>query len=218
MSRKLCVVVLVALVAVGLGPVSVDAKTKCGRKTPQVVDQKGDATAFTAIPSGFPNEDSLDVTSSFVTWDKKKKSLTFTIAVADLEANPPTVGNGKIFRLDFTHARRTYELVARSINVPPAEGYALTVQTDTTPVTLDPNLQGSFDSQKERVTIVLPLGLFNEKAGDYWEAQNQSKPPALAKGSKLETFVVLGQRYIGPGPAITATADTAEGQCPYVVG
>lgn len=189
----------------------------CAKGKPQVADPKGDATAFAFFPSGFPNTPSLDVLSANLAWDKKS-TLTYTVRVDNLEDGAPSVSNGMLFRFDFGYGGAQYELTARSNTLNGTKIFGLYIQAGPTPTLLTDTLKGAFDSAKEQVRIVLPAALFNKHAAAYARANGGKVPPAMKKGELVGPFEILSQRYIGPGPAITATADTATGDCTYVIG
>ncbi len=203
---------VVAAVAHVLDVTAPTAPAECAPDGPVVVDGKGDATSFAGFGTPLPSEPSLDVVEGRLDWDPATETLTFEIEVLDLaEANPPGT-TGVAFDFFFTHAGVTYYLLAgRSDTDARGERFVLG-RIETTRQTLVPDLAGSFDPERDTITIHLP----NDRLG---EVSGGVVVPPFAEGDVLGGFEIVSRRELGAGGAgFIPDADSAGGSCPYTIG
>ena len=179
-----------------------DQAPRCANDLPQVVDPEGDATALSSVPSSpAPSEPSLDITSGRVTWDAASESLTFHIDLANLEATPPTGGDGHFFRFYFRYDGIRYQLRARRDLL----GTTFSLALDDNTVIAN-GLSGQFDDAGDKVTINLTADQFSQVVPG---------APRFTAGNEITGFEILAQRSL---VAVTLTADTGTGTCGYRIG
>jgi len=183
----------------GNGPVA-----SCTDTGPQVVDAQGDATGVVVESTPAPNEASLDIVEGRFAWAPETETLTATITLDDLYDGPPPGATGRYLRYYFTHDSVEYNFVA-SQHVGLANEFRL-VGPGGTVAGAAQGVTGAFDSGADQVRISLPAAAFAA-------ARPASAP--IGEGTRLDGFRILSQRYAG---AVTPTADSAGGACPYVVG
>jgi hypothetical protein len=187
-----------------------------------VVDRKGDATRYEATSlfneAVLPNEPILDIRFGSLKWNKAKKTVTFNIVVDDLVADPPAGSFGKFFRFWFHHAGTRYQISALSSDLDGTKQYALAILGDATATTLDHALKGAFDVKKDVIKVDLPVAKFNKAVRAHFESEGDKPAPAMKAGTKLGSFQVHAQRYVGNQSfGLTPNADTAVGRCDYII-
>ena len=167
----------------------------CTADSPQVVDPADDATQVIAADAGLQSEPNLDVLEGRMSWDAGAQELTFSIEVTDLAAGT----SDEFFR--FYVSRGTDpEVYAVATRNDSGESFSLR-QFDSGASTA---LTGSFDEETNTVTVVLPAEQYGEVVPD----------ATIAPGDVFAVGQLLGQRATG---VVTATADTAQGTCPFTV-
>ena len=176
-----------------------DVVPPCGGALSQVTDPAGDATRIStgvliAEPDpGVGSDDNLDLTGGYLRWDDEAKTLTFHFAVQDLKEMlaPPAITHS--YRWYFDYAGQRYQIRANR-GIDGSESRSLRLGTTV----LASSLPGSFDLEKNEVTVVL-----SEIPG----------APALRRGEKLEAFELYGRRDFSDVASLTS--DVARGSCPY---
>jgi hypothetical protein len=165
---------------------------------PQVVDATGDATQAVVVDTGATqtSRGDLDIVDYGVAWDDAAKTLTFTLHVSDLAAQPST---GENYRLAFSHDGTAYE-VSATRDASGATSFDWDVPALGTSSLGD--LTGTFDVAKNEVKVMLT-------AAQYAAAQPTKAP--LAAGSNVNTLSVLAQQEGGTTATggATLTADDA---------
>ena len=165
---------------------------------PQVVDATGDATQAVVVDTGASpaNRADLDIVNYGVVWDDTAKTLTFTLHVSDLAAQPST---GENYRLAFSHDSTDYEIQATR-DVSGATSFGWDVPALGTGSISD--LGGSFDTAKNEIKVTLT-------AAEYSAGQPANAP--LATGSNVSGLSVLAQQEGGTTATggATLTADDA---------
>jgi parallel beta-helix repeat protein len=199
-----------------------DGEVNCDATAALVgTDRQGDASGYIIEGSPYlPSEPNLDVTTISLTWDGAEEAVTFHVGFDDLTDLPPAGATGKNIRFDFYYEGRKFEIGAYSDDVLGARSYDVSYfssdPTEIFPVSLEiEGVTGEFDAEADELRVTVPVDGFSEAAAAIF--------PGLApleEESLLEAFSITSQRWVGPpsGAAVTPTADTASGTCPYVVG
>jgi serine protease AprX len=174
----------------------------CTTTSPQVTDPEGDADQVVLVSTPLPSSPSLDVREARMSWDGEARELTFTIAVTDLSAGPPTGAIGEYFRFYVSRNSdpQTYIVANRRPDAAGGNRFSLN-QFDSGATTA---LTGAFDEQSSTVTVVLPADQYG------LVVPGQS----LGEGDTFTVGQVLGQR---DAVRLTLTADTAAGSCPFAL-
>jgi serine protease AprX len=165
-----------------------------------ITDPQGDATSVLGNSTPLPSENSLDVTSAWLTADSSN-NVTFHIKVVDLPDTPGgTEGDGEYFDFNFTYGGAGYYVTAARSLVN-GEFYEVG-QLGTTGRSTLADLTGSFDPAADEITVVLP-------------ADGIPGADVITSGSQFSGLEVVSRRDV---VVLVPDADTATGSCPYVVG
>lgn len=180
----------------------------CGPTDPQVTDIEGDATGVFLVERGATptSEDSLDVTSGYLTWDSTAHEVSMHIKVKNLEAQPTSgAPGGEYFRFTFEAAGEGWQATAKrqpglgtSFGLSQLNDLGTSYQTVAT-------LKGSFNAADDEIVIHVPASPYRE--GDSVPAWTESMPV-----SGLE---IIAQRNL---VRATSTTDIGRGLCDYAVG
>lgn len=176
---------------------------------PIITDPAGDATDF-VLATGAPSaasEPSLDILSGdiAVTAD----TLTTTVTVDDLKAEPPPGGTGRVFRFYFSYAALEFSTRATSAIDGTATFRLYDPSNTGVPCT---GCTGSFDVAADTVSVSVPMTVLNGAIAAL------SAPP-IGAGAELSGLEILAQRSVSAPAAggATPTADTATTATKYVV-
>jgi hypothetical protein len=179
----------------------------CGPTDPQVTDVEGDATGVFLAERGVTptSEDSLDITSGYLTWDATAREVLMHIKLKNLEA-VPTAGaaTGEYFRFTFNAAGGWQASAKREPNAVPTFALGQLNELGTQYATVA-TLKGSFDADTDEVVIRVPATPYNE--GD--------KVPAWTKSMNVTGLEITAQRSL---VRATSTTDVGRGLCKYSVG
>jgi subtilisin family serine protease len=170
-------------------------------------DPEGDATDV-LVPTGLPaaaSEKALDITRAWISTDPSTGNLTFAVRLADLGELPPSGAIGEYFYFIFTYNRIPYELHMERIGGVTETIVRFRLTSEFAGNVIADGLQGDFDHRGDIVWAVVPPDAFNA-----WDPAL----PVIANGDMLGYFQVLAQRR----SLLGLMADTARGECPYIVG
>ena len=166
-----------------------------------VTDPAGDATGFLVTSSPLPSDDHLDILSADIASDAKNVTAVIRLKAVGADSTSPTGGTvyfnfsiaaTKVFLAAVLDgATATYE--AGDFTGPSGQRHRVADAT------------GFIDPKTSSIHITTPANTFSS---------------TIKKGTKLNTFDVLAQRYIGSSAAggVTPTADEATADKVVVAG
>lgn len=198
-TRPLCALAVgLSLVAVGTAGAATKTKPVCNL----VTDPAGDANGFVLTGTPLPSDDNLDILSADIASNTKKVTALVRLKALGTDATAPTggtiyfnfaFGDEKAYLSAVLDGKGGASFTAGHATGTPAQRHSLG------------GADGFVDTAAHTVRITAPINM--------WDTP-------IAKGTKLSTFDVLAQRFLGTTTTggATPTADEATSTAVYTAG
>jgi hypothetical protein len=167
-------------------------------------DPSGDANELVVASTPLPSEPAVDVVRSYLTWNARKRELTFHVKVQDLAQDPPKGSTGEAIDYEFGIAGKGYDLFGQH----DAGGDEAGIESPTRTGVSD-DVVFKVDKVHDEFTFTLAhdaLAKIEDPA---------KRGPVIGPGAKITGLKITMRR--SEAGRVVPNVDEAAGLCPFVV-